>query len=257
MTTALIGHTGFVGGNLARQHRFDRHFNSSNFRDLAGQSFDLLVCAGLSAAKWLANRDPEDDWARIAALRDVLARVRARRMILISTVDVYPTPFAVDESTPLDANAGHPYGRHRLLFERFVGEHFENVLVVRLPGLYGPGLKKNVMFDLLNANCLEAVNPDSRFQWYDIDRLWADIERCLALDLRLVNFVTEPVATAEILDQFFPGKTVGAQAPAVAYDVRSRHAERLGGSDAYLQDARTVLQGIGTFVEAARRRGAA
>lgn len=257
MTTALIGHTGFVGGNLARQYRFDAHFNSGNYRDLAGREFDLLVCCGLSAAKWLANRDPEDDWARISALQDVLLRVRAMRFVLISTIDVYPVPVAVDESTVIDEGAGHPYGRHRLQFERFVVDHFPDVLVARLPALFGPGLKKNVLFDLLHANCLDAINPASRFQWYGVDRLWSDLERCRAQNLRFVNLVTAPVATADILARCFPGKPVGAQAPAASYDVRSRWATQLGGVGDYLLDAATVLGEIEKFAAASQRRGAA
>ena len=257
MTNALIGHTGFVGGNLARQHRFDAHFNSGNFRELAGREFDLLVCCGLSAAKWLANRDPEDDWVRISALRDVLARVRARRFILISTVDVYPVPVAVDESSTIDEGAGHAYGRHRLLFERFIVETFPDVLVARLPALFGMGLKKNVLFDLLHANCLDAINPASRFQWYGVGRLWSDLERCGTLGTRLVNLITEPVATGDILARCFPGKSVGAQAPAAAYDVRSQWATALGGKDGYLLDSATVIDEIEKFVVASRQRGAA
>lgn len=257
MATALIGHTGFVGGNLARQHRFDAHFNSANFRDLAERDFDLLACAGLSAVKWQANRDPDGDWARISALRDVLASVRARRVILISTVDVYPDPVGVDEQSEINEESGHAYGRHRLKFERFVAEHFPDTLIARLPGLFGPGLKKNVLFDLLNANCLDAVNPASRFQWYDVTRLWADLRRCSALGLRLVNLVTEPLPTSDILERCFPGKTVGSQAPTVAYDVHCRWATKLDGTGVYLQKSAAVLQDLETFVAASQRRGAA
>jgi nucleoside-diphosphate-sugar epimerase len=257
MTAALIGHTGFVGGNLARQHRFDACFNSRNFRAMAGRRFDLLACAGLSAAKWLANREPEADRERIAALCDVLATVEAKRVILISTIDVYPSPDGVDESTTVDADAGRPYGRHRLQFERFIAGRFREVLVARLPGLFGTGIKKNVLFDLLHDNGLEAINPASRFQWYDLAHLWRDLTRCLALDLRLVNLVNEPIATADILARFFPRAQVGSAAPAVAYDVRSLEAAALGGAGGYLQDRAAVLAEIGRFVAAATRRGAA
>jgi dTDP-4-dehydrorhamnose reductase len=257
MTAALIGHTGFVGGNLARQHPFDACFNSRNFRDMAGQRFELLVCAGLPAAKWLCNREPEADWARIAALQDVLARVEARHVVLISTIDVYASPEGVDERTPIDAGAGHAYGRHRLLFERFIESRFPDVLVARLSGLFGPGLKKNVIFDLLHDNCLDAINPASRFQWYDLARLWRDLERCRALGLRLVNLVNEPVPTGAILTRFFPAKVRAGTSPAVAYDVRSREADRLGGAGGYLQGQDEVLADLGRFVAAATRKGAA
>ena len=49
MTRCLIGHTGFVGGNLLRQGRFDALFNSRNIAELAGQSFDEIWCCGVSA----------------------------------------------------------------------------------------------------------------------------------------------------------------------------------------------------------------
>jgi len=257
MVAALIGHTGFVGGNLARQHRFDQLFNSGNFREMAGRHFDLLVCAGLSAAKWVANRDPDADWARIAVLTDVLDTVTAKRVVLISTVDVYPHPAGVDEAAPIDDAACHAYGRHRLRFERAMTDRFDDVMIVRLPALFGPGLKKNVLFDLLHDNCLDTINPASRFQWYDLGHLWRDIERCWMGGIRLVNLVNEPIPTADILDHFFAGVRVGAGAPAASYDVRSRHSQALGGSNGYLFDRAAVLAEIGAFVAAARRRGAA
>src|SRR5215475_708207 len=257
MVAALIGHTGFVGGNLVRQHRFDLVFNSANFRDMAGRHFDLLVCAGISAAKWVANREPEADWARIAALVDVLDHVTAKRVVVISTVDVYPQPMGVDEATPIDGAANHAYGRHRLRFERGIADRFDDVMIARLPALFGPGLKKNVLFDLLRDNCLDAINPASRFQWYNLAHLWRDLERCWMGGIRLVNLVNEPVATGDILDSFFPGKRVGGSAAPFAYDVRCRHAGALGGAGGYLFDRAAVLAEVGAFVAASQRRGAA
>ena len=61
MRAALIGHSGFVGSNLARQTRFDSTYNSSNIESIAGQEFDLLVCAGVRAEKWIANANPDAD----------------------------------------------------------------------------------------------------------------------------------------------------------------------------------------------------
>ena len=52
MQSALLGHTGFVGGTLLRQHRFDDLYNSSNIEQLAGKSYDLVACAAAPGVKW-------------------------------------------------------------------------------------------------------------------------------------------------------------------------------------------------------------
>ena len=166
MKTALIGYTGFVGSNLKQQYEFTDFYNSKNFIGLQNQEYDLVVCAGLSAVKWMANKEPENDLASIKALEDVLATVKAKQFILISTIDVYPVTFTKDEDFDCASMENHPYGTHRLSFEVFCNTHFNNCLIVRLPALFGNSLKKNVIFDLLNDNCLEMINIKSSFQYY-------------------------------------------------------------------------------------------
>ena len=109
--TGLIGHTGFVGGTLARAASFDACFNSTNVDALRGQRFDLLVCAGVSAVKWLANKEPEGDRAGIARLTDALAEAEVGELVLISTIDVYPDPsVSGDEAMPIEPARNHAYG---------------------------------------------------------------------------------------------------------------------------------------------------
>src|SRR5215469_14786624 len=101
--TGLIGHTGYVGGTLARSVCRAAMYNSKNIDSIRGRSFDLLVCAGVSAVKWLANKDPEADRAGIARLTDALAEVQAREFVLVSTIDVYPDPSStLDEAAAID-----------------------------------------------------------------------------------------------------------------------------------------------------------
>ena len=247
--TALIGHTGFVGSNLLRQHSFDHTFNSKNFADLENKHFGLVVCAGISAAKWLANKEPENDKLQIEKLKNVLKTVSADYFILISTIDVYNPPLHVAEDDTPVMEGHHAYGSHRYEFERFVTSHFKNSLILRLPALFGPGLKKNAIFDLLNENNIEQINPAGSFQWYPVDRLWADIEIAAAADLNLLNVSTEPLTMDSIATKFFPhSKLIQKSGDALAYDMWSVHAEKFGEAGRYLLNKEAVLKALSSFV---------
>jgi hypothetical protein len=246
---ALIGHSGFVGSNLARQAPFSHRFNSCNFRDMRNQRFDTVVCAGVTAVKWKANQEPEADWNGISALIDELATVTAARFILISTVDVYPDPALAQDEDAKPAAHNHAYGLHRLRLEEFVEGKFPNCSIVRLPALFGPGLKKNVIFDLIHNNQVGRINPRGIFQWYPLRRLAQDLETVDRLRLGLVNLVTQPISTRSILDRYFPDRAVDEAATTTpAYAIRTRHAALLGGGDGYIMDAPAVLAELGNFL---------
>jgi hypothetical protein len=248
VSTALIGHTGFVGGLLASRGCFDRLINRANLEQLRDCRLERVVCAGLPAAKWIANRDPQADRQNVAVLCDVLRTVTARRFVLISTIDVYPRCREADEDFDCAGLPNHAYGLHRLEFEAFVRRQFPHATILRLPALFGPGLRKNVIFDLRNGKQLELINPESQFQWYPLEHLPPDIDLAEASGLRLANLFTEPVPTRVILERFFPDAAVGAQAQAAAYyDLQTRHARVFGGSGRYVMSAASVLDELGAF----------
>ncbi|MFC1458342.1 NAD-dependent epimerase/dehydratase family protein [Microvirga arabica] len=254
---ALIGHTGFVGSNLCAAGGYTDSYNSSNFMEMAGQSFDEIVCSGIAAVKWFANKEPEQDWAHIQGLLDVLARARTRRFILISTIDVYPDPSQpFDEDAVIEGLPNHAYGRHRLAVETWVRERFPDHLIVRLPALFGPGLKKNALYDLLNNNGVDKINPASTFQWYPVFRLSSDIARASSADLRLVNLFTEPLVTGDIVDALFPNAVVAPSTqPAPAYNLNTKHGALFGGRNGYVMDASQVMTALRTYVSTVRRTG--
>ena len=235
---ALIGNTGFVGGALLEQTAFDAVYASRNIESIRGQQFDLIVCAGVYAEKWKANQDPVADMTALERLIDPLREVSCQRFVLISTVDVYERPLLVDESAPADAT--HPYGRHRRLLEEFVQARFPQSFVLRLPGLFGHGLKKNVIFDLLHDHQVERIHPDGAYQYYSLAHLWADIQRWIPL----LNVATEPIATRELSLRCFGRElTAYPASPPARYDVRTRHAP-----SGYLYDKATVLRELQEFV---------
>lgn len=242
--SALVGKTGFVGSHLARSREFDIQVHRPNVRTLGGEKTDLLVCAGLPAEKWRANRDPDADWVNMAELAQVLATVQAERAVLISTIDVYQPAVEVDEGDPAHLNGAGSYGVHRAWFEAFFRSRFPKSLIVRLPGLFAPDVRKNLVHDLMHGRVdqYERVNPASTFQFFDATQTWSIIERAWDADVTLLNVSSEPV-TAQAIADLFDVRLV-AETEAVRYDVRSVHAGRFDGQNGYLYPSASVLEGI-------------
>ena len=304
MTDLLVGSTGFVGGNLLAEHRFSAARHSSDIAQSYGTSPDLCVYAGVPAAMFLANADPGADLAVMAAARENLRRIAPKQMVLVSSIAVYP-----DSRGKTEADAPDPddpdlpaYGRNRRLLEQWVREDFPTALIVRLPALYGLGLKKNFLFDLhtitpamlrpdkysqlaetsdlvrrgytlaengfykLNGqadpaalrdffahnafNALAFTDSRSRYQFYNLGRLWRDIRTALDNGLTCLNLTPPPVCAAEVYTAV-TGRTGWRNElakPPFDYDLRSLHAGLLGGREGYLCTVREELDDICRFM---------
>lgn len=299
----LVGSTGFVGANLAAKHSFGLALHSTNVADAFDKENDLVVYAGVPAAMFLANSDPEADLAVMKTARENLHRIGAKQTVLISSIAVYADSRGKTEADD-PAGEGLPaYGANRLQLERWVREDFPNALIVRLPALYGINLKKNFLYDLhtvtpamlrtakygelaakselvqagysdggngfwkLNGsvdaaslrgffekndfNALAFTDSRSRYQFYNLGRLWSDISVALEKNITLLNLTTPPVSAARVYEALKGGSFVNeVSAVPFDYDLRSLHAEALGGQNGYLCTEEEELDDIKTFMEA-------
>ena len=252
MKCALIGYTGFVGGILRQQKSFDDLYNSKNIADITGKNFDLLICAGAPAEKWKINQEPEADRRNLDILKKALLSATVGKLVLISTVDVYKSPNGMDEDDQIETEGLHPYGLHRYQLEEFAKESFDTT-VIRLPWLFGDGIKKNVIYDFLTNNTpfIEKAHSDSEYQYYNLDNIWRDIQTALDAGLQTVNFATEPVSTRDVAKVAFgidfDNKPEGVLP--VRYDFRTKYADLYGRIGDYILDADSVLKGIEGFVK--------
>jgi hypothetical protein len=309
LTDVLIGSTGFVGGHLARQHDFGALLNSRNITDSSGSAFDTCVCAAAPGSMFLANRFPEADRARIETLKSNLAAIKVERFVLVSTIAVFDDFCAADESDIRHAQAS-AYGRHRRDLELFCAARFPRCLVVRLPALFGAGLKKNFLFDILNPmpamlpgprleamagrldpalsqglagiyawddalglfvinrEALEAggrrrdydaaireigfaaelfTSPQTRFQFYDMSRLWSDIVRCLAAGVDLVHLATAPLSAAHVYATLTGRPMPASEARVHREDMRTRYAALWGHAGPYIETEEDVLSRLTRF----------
>lgn len=151
MKTSLIGYTGFVGSNLSDQFEFTKLYNSKNINQIESESFDITVNAGVRAVVWVANQYPKEDLSEIEQLIGKIKKTDTKFIVQISTIDVYPFSKNVNENESILKENLAPYGRNRRYLEEFIqAEYPETHLIVRLPAIYGQGLKKNFLYDLIH-----------------------------------------------------------------------------------------------------------
>lgn len=301
----LVGSTGFVGGNLLASHPFAAACHSSDVAQAYGSRPDLCVYAGVPAAMFLANADPEADLAVMRAARENLRRIAPRAVVLVSSIAVYADSRGRDEADEPGEEGLSAYGRNRLQLERWVREDFPGALILRLPALYGRGLKKNFLYDLCTItpsmlkpdkyaelaqrsplvrdgytlaengfykqngaadpaalraffaandfNALAFTDSRSRYQFYDLGRLWGDLCAAREAGLRLLHLCTPPVSAAAVYTAVTGKTDWHNELPGAPfdYDLHSRYSGYLGGSGPYLCSEEQELEDIRRFV---RRR---
>ena len=147
---ALVGYTGFVGSNIYKNAEFDAVYNSKNIESAYGTEPDLLIYAGVRAEKYLANNMPEKDMESIIQAEKNIKKINPKRLVLISTIDIFKVPYNVDEGAEIDTKNLHAYGYNRYKLETWARENYPDALIIRLPGLFGDNIKKNFIYDYIN-----------------------------------------------------------------------------------------------------------
>ena len=302
MKDLLVGSTGFVGGNLIDEHKFEGVCNSTDIDLYYHSNPELCIYAGIPSAMFLANSNPDVDFEIMKAARENIKQINPEKIVLISTIAVYDTPKEVNEESKNNMDGLSAYGRNRLQLENWIREDWADGLIVRLPALYGKGLKKNFLFDLhsivpsvlkkekyvvlskeselvekgyllsdnyfykLDAeadmvglryffeqnsfNALSFTDSRSRFQFYNLNRLWGDLRIALKYGIRTLNIVTPPVEASEVY-RYVMGQCDWVNemdGRPLDYDVKSIYAEKFGGHDGYLITKEQELDDVKSFM---------
>ena len=196
---AIIGNTGLIGKIILtslKKKKFNIiKYNSKNIKNIKNKNFLEIYCAGLPAEKWKANKSPSKDFKNTSKLISCLKKAYCEKFYLISTIDIHKHK--------------EEYGKNRLLLEKFVKKNFLKYLIFRLPAVFGKGLKKNILFDLLNKNNLDKISSFDSFQWYDLNLLFSDIkiyENKYGLN-KIIELYSKSIKNSEII-KLFPSITI-------------------------------------------------
>ena len=90
-------------------------------------------------------------------------------------------------------------------------------------------------------------NPESSYQYYNINRLWLDIEVSIQAGLNHIHLVSEPLRAADIHLRLTGRDMPESGARQHSENMRTRNAELWGKNGPYLEDADTVLDQLVAF----------
>jgi hypothetical protein len=202
----LIGYTGFVGTNILLNNNinFDEFYNSKNIKYMQN-NYNIIYFAGLSGTQWYANKFHEKDLENVNFFIEKLKNVKCNKFILISTINVYPC--LNEQKNECDIlqieNTIDYYGKHRLIFEKFVMDTYSDYNIIRLPCIFGKNMKKGVLYDLLNENNLNNLCLNDEYQFYDLKNINNDIEYCINNKINIINLFPEPIKVYDLINNCF------------------------------------------------------
>ena len=172
LTCLVLGGKGFVGSAIVAEAGKRGYravvVDKDEYAGAIGTSCDLLINANGNSRKYLATKDPSQEFD--LSVRSVLRSLhdfKTGHYVHLSTIDVYPdheNPEKNTEEAAIDEKALSPYGFHKYLAEKMVRYYAARWTIVRMGGFVGPGLWKNSIYDLLTGAQLR-VHPDSVYQY--------------------------------------------------------------------------------------------
>lgn len=110
-------------------------------------------------------------------------------------------------------------------------------------------------FSTASFNAISFTDSRSIYQFYNLRRLWLDIQVALNNNVRLLNIVTEPVSAAEVYKYLAEKDFINESAKKpYHYDIKSIHADLYGGKGGYLLGKADELADLKKYVDGEKQR---
>lgn len=263
MKILIIGSSGFIGSycysyfneahdvwkcDIHNQHH-DNHFflvneDSPNFNPIfQSHKFDLCInCSGAADVK-SSFKDPVKDFkSNTLNIINILEAIRTHnprcKFLTISSAAVYGNPPATPITTQCVSNPISPYGFHKSIAEEICKEYYKLWEIpsccVRVFSTYGPGLKKQLLWDLYNkfttgetVNLWGTGNETRDFIYI------TDLVRAIEITIHNSNFHADiiniangkQISISKVAEVF--AKELGADAPSIVFSGIERTGDPL------------------------------
>lgn len=104
-------------------------------------------------------------------------------------------------------------------------------------------------FQRLKFSALNFTDSRSKYQFYDLRRLWGDIETALKQDISRLNITTPPIQVRELYNLITREDFVNElDREPFDFDIRSIHSSSFGGENGYLMRKETEIDDIKRFL---------
>lgn len=158
-TVGIIGSKGFLGRSLCKiSKNYDYEIieiSRDNYEHHKSKKFDVLINSATPSKKFWAFDNPYIDFQKTVDLTaDLTYNWNYEKLIQISTISAK------------DYSNHHPYAINKKSAEIIAS--YKNHLIVRLGTLYGEGLNKGALYDLLNSKQL-FVDIKSEYDYISTD----------------------------------------------------------------------------------------
>ena len=155
----IVGAAGFVGSALckaAEKHGYKVfQITRANFNEHKATEYDFLINTAMPSKRfWAFNNPVEDVNETVVKTASLLYEWKYNKFIQVSSISA---------KIQLDI----PYGSHKRSAEVLV-ENRPDTLIVRLGALYGEGLRKGALYDLVNHKHIY-VDIDSEYNYLDVN----------------------------------------------------------------------------------------
>lgn len=239
---AVLGHTGFIGSNIMRLIPEVTFISRHDLILQQSLELDELYIAVPGASKWQIDQNPDIDLENIKNILSHLRNVKAKRCTLFSTVDVYADKQFSDESSLV--LSGLDYGSNRAFFEAELSHLYKDIKIRRLGGLFGVGLKKNVIYDAANLRIdqLQNYNQQSIFQYLEVGKSIMTGLSDIFADLQILNVVGPPISLNVLLPDYV--EHFSPLSEIVSYDIRTLY----NNDDCYFSNESEAVSDVSLFI---------
>lgn len=133
---------------------------------------DVLIHLIGSPGVWFSEKYPEEDYhinaESLKTALEITDSRNLRKVVFASTCQVYGSGSSEEHLEPLPQNE---YGRNKLKAEALLREHCKKrgipYSILRMSWIYGPGMKKNPIYDMLNNRSYLGMDSTLDFIFVD------------------------------------------------------------------------------------------